>query len=86
MSIRRRRRNKGKQQSGNRVVVAPRPRVRQGPVEIPGDSPGATSSTGMQPLNGAQGPDYSYVKRDMIWMLAVSAILFAAMIMIAPLV
>lgn len=86
MSIRRRRRNKGKQQTGSARMVAATPRVRQGPVEIPDVSMSAARQSGTQSLDAAPGPDYNYVKRDMIWMVAVSAVLFVAMIFIAPLV
>ncbi len=84
MSIRRRRRNKGKQRTGTTVAAAPLPRVRQGPVEIPAENPGRLSPSPTPPDTVSQGPDYAYVKRDMIWMLAVSAVLFGVMILIAP--
>ncbi len=80
MSIRRRRRNKGKRRTGDARAAAPLPRVRQGPVKIPKVS----SSSLPQTPTAIQGPDYAYVKRDMIWMLAVSIILFGAMMLLAP--
>ncbi len=84
MSIRRRRRNKGRQQAGGVVERAAPPRVRQGPVEIPGDTVGPTAGNALQSSAVTQGPDYAYVKRDMIWLLSVSVVLFVAMVIIAP--
>ncbi len=84
MSIRRRRRNKGRQQDGRAIAPAAPPRVRQGPVEIPGDTAGAVAANVLRTSAVTQGPDYAYVKRDMIWLLSFSAVLFVAMVFIAP--
>ncbi len=82
MSIRRRRRNRGKQRARVARTAVP-PRVRPDPVEIPAAAPASPAYVRTPPDTAVQGPDYAYVKRDMIWMLAVSAVLFGAMIVLA---
>ena len=45
---------------------------------------GPTAGNALQSSAVTQGPDYAYVKRDMIWLLSVSVVLFVAMVIIAP--
>lgn len=84
MSKRSRQRNRGRRQRTGTVNLAPAPTPPREPSASvsPSSSPEPVEAEALPataPPAVSWAADYAYVKRDMVWMLATSIVLFSAM-------